>query len=345
MFQTQQRQVFALIKKIKEVLPSEILIKEVSALYNDDKKSVSVKLDKINLIKQEDSNISINCNSGYVLAAVSTSKTKTFGVRFNFSGNIVSEFSGSSMIISLDQYKKADVTLYKTQFLAHYRDGCVYARSTQQSLPYSIFAKYDFNNDDFTADIELNELVIPSVVKFTVNNNKVKDFLYSGVSFLGSISGNRNKKYYSWKGNGSVSIPDSIVKGGEKISFDAYGNTERIKINTLSAEGAVFEGFVTGVYDIAQRKPSGNIDIKRITLPNGNNLAGELYVESQNGIIQAFMPQLYLGDQKFTALEVTATPKNGKISFTFEIEDYSHSDYEKPAENPVLDISLKQLFS
>ena len=322
----------AFIKKVMSVLPADILIKDISVLYNDLNKSVSLKINKLNLLKQWDGNISLNCSSGYIFAVISSYKTKTAGARFNFTGKLVNGFSGSSMIISFDQYPKADITVYKTQFLIHYRNKCFYARSTQQSQPYKIFARYDFASKDFSADLDVKDLIIPNVVKFRVSNKKLKDLLNSAVSFEGYVKSNFGKKTYSWNGTGGISVPESILKGGERINFSAFGDNSRLKIQSLTAKGAFIDGYASGIYDIGSHKPSGVVTVNRCTLPNGNNLSGEIYLEAQNRKIQAFIPQLYLGKQKFTAIEVTAIPSKGKIPFTFEMSDYSHSEYEKPAE-------------
>ncbi|MCR5763501.1 MAG: translocation/assembly module TamB [Treponema sp.] len=321
-----------LVKKIMSALPADIQIKDISALYNDLNKSVSIKVNKINLFKQWDGNVSVKCTSGYVLTVLSSSKTKTVGVRFNFSGKIVNGFSGSSMIISFDQYQKADVTLYKAQFLIHYRNNCLYVRSTQQSMPYTVFARYDFNSEDLSLDLDVRDLKIPTVLKFSVSNKKIQDLLYSGITFKGTFKANAHKKNYSWNGSGSVTLPKSILSGEENIQFNALGNNSRIKIQSLTAKGSVFDGYASGVYDIGSYKPSGSVVINKLTLPNGNNISGEIYVEAQNRKVMAFMPQLYLGKQKFTAIEVTAIPSSGKVPFSLEMEDYSHLDYGKPAE-------------
>ncbi len=320
-----------LVKKIMSMFPSDIQVKDVSVLYNDLNKSVSVKINKLNLLKQWDGNISMSCPSGYVFAVISSSKTRTFGTRFNFTGKLVNGFSGSSMIISFDQYPKADVTVYKTQFLIHYRDQCLYARSTQQVHPYKIFARYDFSSSDFSTDLDIKNLIIPNVLKFSVSNKKIKDFLYSGLSFSGTVKGNTAKKTYSWNGTGGLTIPDSILKGGENIQFTALGNNSRLKIQSLTAKGTFLDGYASGIYEVGSHKPSGSITVNRCTLPNGNSISAEVYLEALNKKIQAFIPQLYLGDQKFTALEATFAPSKGKIPFIFEMSDYSHSEYEKPA--------------
>ena len=319
-----------IIRIALQVVPRDIQIKNVFAAYQDERKSFDLHVDKLNLHKQEDKNISLSSTSGYLTAKIAQLKGNTMGARFSFTGNLVPSLSGSSMILTVEQYQKTTYTLYKTQFLVRYRDGSLYACSTQRILPYYVSASYNVATADLAAEFDAQALDIFSVVKVPIKNKKIKDIASAALTAGGHFNANWRQRSYSWDGTGSLDIPESVVKGGEHLEFTASGNRELVQIRSLSLMGLFVSGSVSGSYNIQTKKPTGSVSLSHLRLPNGNNLSCEAYLEAEGNTVKALVPKLHLGEQQFTGIQAVAVPVNGKVDFSVALADPAHRDYGKP---------------
>ncbi len=319
-----------LVRMALLIVPRDIQIKNVSASYQDERKAFALHVDKLNLHKQEDRNISLSSTSGYITAKLSQLKGNTMGARFSFTGKLVPNLTGSSVIVTLGQYQKTTYTLYKTQCLVRYRGDSFYGCTTQRLLPYYISASYSLASADLNAELEAQALNIFSVVKVPLKNQKVKDIVSAALTAKGNFSANARTFTYAWNGTGSLDVPESVIKGGEHLDFSASGDRKQIQVQSLALTGLFVSGKLSGSYDIETRKPSGAVSLYHLRLPNGNNLSCDAYVEAEGNTVRAFIPQLHMGEQQFTGIEAVAVPADDKVDFSVALADLAHRDYEKP---------------
>ncbi len=313
-----------LIKKIISVSPAKIQIKNVSISYSWKGKNADFSLDKLTLLREKSGNVSAVCDSGHASMVFGAKKQKA-GVKFDFTGNIVPDFSGSSLILSLDSDSLADYTLYKTQFLVRYKDGVVFARSTQQMQPYYVSGQFDFSTKELYAELATDGLNVLSVVKTPLFSKRVNELAATEITIDGSVRADLNTKSFAWEGKGSFFLNDAIIKGGEKIDFDVSGNERDLTINSINADGSLASGTIKGVVNIKEKKPDCEVNITKFKLPNGNNLHFYSRFKTDGDTIYVTIPSLALGKTTFAPIRLTAVPSFGSASFSVELTNPSHS--------------------
>ena len=77
--------------------------------------------------------------------------------------------------------------------------------------------------------------------------------------------------------------------------------------------------------------PSLAASVDHYLLTNGNALAGDLYVEPFKGGISALIPVLSMGEETLSGVQAEVYLKKSSIDFTFETNEYSHTEYDVPA--------------
>ena len=111
----------------------------------------------------------------------------------------------------------------------------------------------------------------------------------------------------------------NFKKTKEEEQDKNFTNNEDINIKYLEADGDFAEASFEGTFNIPRLEPNGYLTLERFTLPNGTGISGELFIDSIDNAYFAFIPQLFIGNETFTALELTATPGKDSFDFSFVI--------------------------
>ena len=102
--------------------------------------------------------------------------------------------------------------------------------------------------------------------------------------------------------------------------------------NYFEVNGKNCEGNINLVCNIPKLQLSGGIYIPFVRLPNGTEISTEVFFDPLDEGFMIFSPQIYVGNNALTALQLSflPQPKNDTYDFTFEVSDYSHLEQEDP---------------
>lgn len=316
----------SLIKKIFSSIPQKTYLKDVQVLYSAGKTTLAFSLNKLTLLKVSDKNITLESDSGSIFSEFGAKKTSA-GVRFAIKGNIVPVFSGSSAILTLNPYLTADYTVYSSQFLLRYEDSSVFLRSTQLSLPYSIYTSFRIPSRELDATIDFNSLNLLSLVKIPFKNKKVEKLAQTLITLHGNGKADLRNKTYSWNGDGSFDLSEDFIKGGETVTLKASGNEKLLKIDSLAASGKMLTASLTGKVDFVSKTPDCTLRLDSFVLPNGNVLSFKAFFETDGRNILVSLPSVSLGKAVVSGIKVNAAVEKDSIPFSIALSNSAHASY------------------
>ena len=313
------------VTQVLASLPAKVLLKDVDVSYAWKGKKLDFKLGKLAFGKKSDRNVSAVADSGSLLIHLAGGSTAA--ARFNLNGNIVPGFSGSSAMLNISPYLAADYTLHKTQFLVRYADSLIVARSTQRLLPYSIAASFDVAERKLSADVELKEISILSLLKIPFKRERVRELAESPLTLKANMFLDVRNKTFSWSGEGEGDLPEELLRAKEHIVFKASGNEKLLTIDSLSVTGSVLRAGISGTLDLVAKVPNCSLRVDSFLLPNGNKLAFSASVQASGRTVHAIVPQLVLGDVSFSSITADVRIDNGAAPFSFSLQNASHPAY------------------
>ena len=323
------------IDAIKEVvfgLPFTVELKNVRVHYADGKNDVSAVLRSVQMSQQQ-KGVSVNAEmDGTFIASLDALGGKTAGAKIRLNGTLVSDLSGSSVTVSLDKLRKADYSINNAEFLLMYSDGLAMLRTTKRSMPYSLSAQYNIETGDASVDVSTKDLDPFSLVQLPPLTGQLKKLKGLKITTDASASANIKTMAYDWRAKGNLFLPYGIIPSSENVSFNLSGNNRNIRIASLNAEGSMIGASFSGNFNIAGLQPSGVLELRHFTLPNGANFSGDIYVDALGNTYTVFSPQLNVGDVSLTAVQADVKVNGKVLDFSASFNDYSHEDAEQPGE-------------
>ncbi len=312
-------------------IPFAVQLKNIKAHYRDSGTDVSGKIRMMNINKQGDGKALGVSLDGEVVASLAAMGGKSIGEKFDIDGKILPEISGSSATINLGRYNKADYSLNKTEFLLRYSDNLLALRTTKKDMPYSLAAEFNMESGDIGARISTDNLDPFSLLKMPALTGTLAKLKGSRVSTDAAITYNIASGKYRWNATGSLGVPAGILYSYERAVFDLVGDNSIIRANSLSVYGDMIGATFVGSLNMKNFMPTGELRIGHFRMPNGGIIRGDAYLDAYGNGVSCFIPQLYLNDQDFTALQFDLFPgKNNGLDFRFSVNDYSHPDADQP---------------
>lgn len=315
----------AFINRILSGLPAKIQCKNIAVSYAWKGKLLDFRLGKLSFDKKRDQNIGAAAHSGSIMFRLAGGATAA--VQFSLNGTVVPGFSGSSAMLNLSPYAAADYTLYKTQFLVRYADSRIVARSTQRLLPYSIAAEFDVADRELSADLELKGVSVLSLLKLPLKSDRVRELAESPLTLKANGFLDVKTRRFSWSGEGEGSLPESLLKAEELVTFKASGTEQRLTVDSLSVTGKTLNASVSGTLDLVTKIPDCSLRVDSFLLPNGNRLAFSASVQANGRTVHARIPRLLLGEAAFSAITADVRVDSGSAPFSFSLQNDSHPAY------------------
>ena len=315
------------LSSFKATLPVNIILKDVSLVYKDEKVRASVICNKISANANSRSD-QINLDMNAILKAVT--KKGSYSSGFKLSGSLYDGFENSNANISLSELTDGNLTLNRLNFLLGYKNNVVSAATIRNTFPLVINAEYNTANMTSKAVVRANDLTLAKVFKVSKQNDILKRAGEIRLSSLTNMSFSFEDKALCYDSETSVLFPENLVPGGLKTSLVLDGTDKKMNIRKISADGLNYEA--SGSLDVVFQTlgVSGAVDITKVVLPNGNEISSSIYFDPLKKGFMAFAPQLFIGESALTALQLSLSPSNDSFDFSFEVYDYSHIDSDIP---------------
>jgi hypothetical protein len=178
-------------------------------------------------------------------------------------------------------------------------------------------------------------------VKMRANSYDPLSALHTRPAALAPLAGTRISGDYAltwrkstggadYEAQGTVTLPSHKLLGRIQSNFSITGDLTHIRARRLNMRSDKLEASFAGGFTFKSLQPSGQADIARFELPNGNEVSAEIYFDPLDKGFLCFVPQLFLGESSFTALQLTVIPNGASFDFSFELSDYSHYEYDEP---------------
>lgn len=315
-------------KKIS--FPFDIIVKNVSLHYSDAKNELFLTLKNLSLKDFERSDSCSVKSSGAVSfltdAFKSGGRRQKIACGFSLSGNIFPSLDGSSALLSLSNSRGADYSLSNLDLLVNYSQNILEVRTMRTVLPFSVYAKGDFEKKEFGFQGEFerfNPFSLVSVRKKTEIMQKI-----NGSTISGKFSASFSSENINYDSNLRLALSQNLL--GEKIDFQisAKGDKNYVSVSKISASGDSIDAEFSGGFNIASLQPSGTFSLNFLRLKNGGIISTEIYVDPLSRGFMCFSPQIFFNNMSLTAAQLTVYPEKSSVDFSFEFFDYAHTDYE-----------------
>lgn len=311
-------------------LPFDVNLRNIKAEYSNKNDSFFVMLRELNFQKDRiNQSLSSNLN-GILSAKLDVLDGKTFGTRFRIDGNLSNLLSGASLRIFFDDYARSDFSLKHLENLLVYQNSSLELRSVQQDNNYNFFMRYEKNPSVLKAELLLNDLDPFTLIRGNSYPQIILDIMGTKISGKSDFTFDFSDFKYNWNTNNSLELSKNLSPSGQKISFNLSGDNDFVNVNSLNASGEIASFVFSGKFDIKNLIPEAYLNLEYYKIPNGNKISAELFVQPNRDGFVCFIPELNLGKQSFSALELSVDKIAPSMNFTFDGFDYSHSEYEKP---------------
>lgn len=311
-------------------LPFDVNLRNIKAEYSNKNDSFFVMLRELNFQKDRiNQSLSSNLN-GMLSAKLDVLDGKTFGTRFRIDGNLSNLLSGASLRIFFDDYARSDFSIKHFENLLVYQNSSLELRSVQQDNKYNFFMRYEKNPSVLKAELLLNDLDPFTLIRGNSYPQIILDIMGTKISGKSDFTFDFSDFKYKWNTNNSLKLSENLSPLGQKLTFNLSGDNDFVNVNSLNASGEIASFVFSGRFDIKNLIPEAYLNLEYYKIPNGNKISGELFVQPNRDGFVCFIPELNLGKQSFSALELSVDKIASSMNFTFDGFDYSHSEYEKP---------------
>ncbi|MBO5137358.1 MAG: hypothetical protein J6B81_02545 [Spirochaetaceae bacterium] len=331
--------------KADEFLPFDIEINDVSLHYSDSMIDGLVTLRDVTLNSASFSeffNATLNGTVKIDLLPSLLSKlpeelqkdNARFSGTFSGDASISPVLDGSVARIRLDSLGSRGLSLARTSFLVEFNNQNIKLSTMQDTLPFSLLGEYNLAKKLLQVRADMNSFDPFELVTVKSNYDLISKLKGTKLSGNYELQWDSNSQDINYSGKGGLYIPESFVPQGLNLNFDILGNFSDIAVNNLEVFSPILDLSLNGNFNIPNLAPSGTIFLERFLVPGSGSLSAELYLDPLERGFVCFIPQLYLGERSFTALQLTLIPDENtrSVDFAFEFSDYSHIEFGSPGE-------------
>lgn len=313
--------------------PLNLILKNVSVHYSDKKNDLLVVMKKLSVSDFGISESTSLKSSGTL--SFTTENFKQNGRRqkiaagFSLSGNVFPNLDGSSSLLSLSQVSGADYSVSHLDMLLNYaqneNENALEMRTMRTALPFSFYAKADFDKHEFDFRSEFdafNPFSLVSVRRKTDLMQKINGSVLSG-----KFSALFSQKNVFYDSSLSIALSKKLLGSPLSLSLLAKGDKNYVSIPNFRVSGDFVDLDFSGGFNIKNLQPSGTLALNFFRLKNGGAVSTEVYIEPERNGFMCFSPQIFFDDLSLTAAQLEVFPEQNSADFSFEFFDYSHADY------------------
>lgn len=316
-------------EKISSQIPFDVFFKNVFISYENDGFKGEAHLKKITIAyRQESKNLFVDTNGSFNYS--SSKLLDSLKGNFSAQGNLPEKLDGSSLMFRLSDINYSDYSVSRLNLLFGYNKKVFDVRTVQNGYPLYIHGSYNLEDSQAQVVFNTKKLKPGNIIvskKYGKTMRKIRN-LTVDIGAEGKFNSKQKTLSYSTKGN--VYVPKEIYKGGFNSSFEINGNENKVNVKKLNASGENIDVDVGLSYFFKGMRLSGEADLNRIVLGNGGVISTSVYFDPQKTGFMAFAPQLMMGENSLTGIQVNFTPQKDSYDFTFEVSDYSHQESDVP---------------
>ena len=238
--------------------------------------------------------------------------------------NISSKFDEFAAQLRILRLSNENISTKPLQIVCDYSNNIFNAQILQNTVQIHIAAIYNTELQNASVSLQAENFEPFSLVKIKDKKdvlNKFSDTKLSGVYKL-IYEGKQNLLSYSADGN--ISTGKKLGIDPLTASYSFLGNQNKINIDFLNVRSSFVSADFEGSCDLKTLQPEGSFFLNYYKLNNGNELTLEMYLDHLEKGFMCFIPQLTLGEQFFTALQIDVIPQQNSVDYELSVYDYSN---------------------
>lgn len=313
-------------EKFEISIPLNISVKNVSVSYENESVSGALDVKKISLVyTQKRQQLEITMKS--VLSAVLKKNGFKVSSTMSLIGLMLNGLDDSSLIFTLSDFSAGNYFFNKFNLKLSFSENTFHLGTIQNTFPLLIDCSYSLDDKKISALVKTENLSPKQVFSSSVKSDLAQ--LLQNLRINSQVSASYEDGKFLWNFNGDV-----LAQAKEEMNLftlKANGDERNVKIQELSVNGEKYEASLNADIDLKNYSLTGSAEVPKILLPNGTVISTELYFDPLEKGFMIFVPQVFIDDKVFTAIQVNVLPNNDSVDFTFEAYDYSHYENEEPS--------------
>ncbi|MCR5291202.1 MAG: translocation/assembly module TamB [Treponema sp.] len=309
-----------LIGKVMEYFPFYIHVKNVTVHIIHKDIDTYIALQRCSVTKNGTSSLGVS------IAGRLSVKKADFSITSNLNSavTVTRNLDDSTVRLYLTAISSKQFYMQRLNVLLSYSHDVILIKTLNNLFPLFFETRISLPDKKIDFSVKTQDLYPSQLAQIKTTVPAIKKSMHTRFSLSADGSYDINSGFVSYTSSGSIFVPDSLLPGSAKVVYDVSGDIKAIAIRDFEINGKNYDTSFTGVYDIHKKQPSGTANIRRVTLKNGNVLSGDVYIDALETGFVCFVPQLFLGEQVFTAVQLSVIPFDQSIDFAFEAYDYSH---------------------
>lgn len=243
---------------------------------------------------------------------------------FSILGTISSNFDEFAAQLRILSLSNENISAKPLQIVCDYSNKIFNAQILQNTVPVHLSANYNIDSQIASVILQTDQFEPFSFVKIKNKKDVLNKFLGTKLSGIYKLNYEGNLGQFNYSANGSVSTGKNLGVSQIDAYFSVTGNQDFVDIGNLNLRSDFVSADFEGNCDLKTLQPQGSFFLNYFKLNNGNELTLEMYIDHLEKGFMCFVPQLNLGEQFFTALQVDVIPQNNSIDYELSVYDYSN---------------------
>ncbi len=313
-------------------LPIDVQLKNTTLTYSGETLDAQVYFSKINIFDQSSKEYINLSLSGRVMIGAKED-FESFGdlaIAVGINGRITNELENSFAQINISSIQDSDYIIQKLDMHTSYANRTLTLVAMQNVLPFSIETICNFSSNQLSVAFNAENFEPFSLISYQGTNELLQDLQGTAISGAYTFNYHWDTQDISYDVKGSTLLSENIVGEAINVQYVLYGDESTLAIESFEVVSKTISAEYTGNLALETLIPQGILTINSITVPSGNTLSSEIFLDSLGNELLIFAPQVHLGDKTLTAFHLDVIRNNDSLDFSFEISDYSRTEASNP---------------
>ena len=249
----------------------------------------------------------------------------------DFSALIPRGVDGSSAVLRFSNVAAFNYRARFVGFLAEFRSQKLSFKMLPSARNIYAEVGVDFASADCEAKLFADGFNMSNFVQTSNSDNLTKGLFSMNFSLNASAKYNYRSGEFGYSSNGDIFVPAEVIpaqkfQSDTIVSYSLYGDEKKITVPYFKTSGERYNLSFDGAFDFVSKRPSGTLGVESFVLPNGGEISTEVFIDEYKNGFLCFAPQVFFGQNVYTAAQLTMLPAADSWDWTFEVSDYSHSD-------------------
>lgn len=290
--------------------PLSVRIKNIEIRYTDRTQEISGQVGK-GLVRIDPEKLSFQLDSNLRYTGDAVRAFGPFSSRVSFGGNINRRFDTGSASLVLSSLKGKNFSMSRLGLVTALRDGVLSVSSVQDLQPLDIRLVWDIAGKRVTGAFNCERLFPLKWIK-PHNVPEVLDRLNDTVLSANAALSWSSDKGLEYSVGADIDVPYSFYDGG-KIELKCSGTQDYVEIKKLTVNGEACEAAFSGSFNVKKMIPEGFLSVKRLVVPSGPSISGDVYLESAHDSFTLLAPLLSVNEATFSSVDFSAKRSAGTI--------------------------------